>query len=301
MSQLQHLFRLRTLPQTALALAACGIGSAALAQTGDPVMGAARYVQDVMGANCSNCHGSADFFRTSRFPTATEAQILSAINGAITSELGMMGYSTWTQPQRRDVAAYILTATPPPPAPPFAPPPGSTPPPPTAATPNASPNPVMFNSTQVGSTTTTIGVLFTNSGTMSVTFATPPVVAAVGAMSDFLVAPAPSGTTACVGGMVLMAGMSCSFGAQFAPTAAGTRAAVWNVNFTGGVGSRQLTLQGTATAASTPAPAPVPAPAPAPSAANAPSSGGGGAIGLLSLAGLLALTGVGGLRRRSPR
>jgi mono/diheme cytochrome c family protein len=297
MSQLQHLFRLRTLPQTALALAACGIGNAALAQTGNPATGAALYVLDVAGANCSNCHGPADFFRATKFPNATESGILSAINSAIPTKMGMSVYSVWTQQQRADVAAYIATAAPSPPAPPFAPPPGSPPPPPTTATPNASPNPVMFSSTPVGTTTATIGVLFTNSGTSAVTFASPALVAVAGALTDFLVAPAPSGTTACVNGAVLLAGMSCSFGAQFSPQAAGTRAVVWNVNFTGGVGSRQLSLQGTAVATA----APAPAPAPAPSAANSPAAGGGGAVGLLNLAGLLAFLGVGGLRRRSPR
>lgn len=303
MSHSNHLFRLRTLPQTALALAACGIGSAALAQTGNPVTGATLYTRPVMFAiplHCMDCHGpAADLARAY---SVTTANAFAKVDGAIRTNRGSMGaYVNWTAQERADVAAYVATASTASPPPPFAPPPG-TPVPPTA-----SPGTVMFNSTQVGSTSATVGVQFTNSGTTAVTFATPPVVAAAGAMTDFRMASAPAGMTPCAGGTALAAGMSCSIGAQFAPTAAGTRAAIWNVNFSGGVASRQVSLQGTAVASPapapspTPTPAPAPAPAPAPSAANSPAAGGGGALGAFGLAGLLALAGVAGWRRRSPR
>jgi hypothetical protein len=108
-----------------------------------------------------------------------------------------------------------------------------------------------------------------------------------GNAGDFLVAAPPAGTPQCIAGYSLGPGMSCSIGAQFAPTAAGSRSAAWTINFTGGVAPRSLSLQGTATATG------APAPAPAPSAANAPTSGGGGALGWLNLLGLVALWGVG--------
>jgi hypothetical protein len=159
----------------------------------------------------------------------------------------------------------------------------------------------MFNSTAVGAMSAAVGVLFTNASAAPVTFANPAVVSGGGNAGDFLVAAAPAGTPQCIAGYVLGPGMSCSIGAQFAPTAAGARSAAWTINFIGGVAPRSLSLQGTATATGAPAPAPAPAPtpAPAPSAANAPTSGGGGALGWLNLLGLVALWGVGERQRRS--
>jgi hypothetical protein len=307
MTNRRHLFHLRTLPHAALALAACSSG-AALAQTGDPAAGAVLYVQRVNfpGSgllNCEDCHATGPLFR-SFFESRgiDEAGVLSRINSAINGNRGNMGvYSIYTAQNRADVAAYIMRGpSAPPPPPPFAPPPGGVAP---AATPAATPNPAMFNSTAVGATSVAVGVLFTNASAAPVTFAIPAVVSGGGNAGDFLVAAPPTGTPQCIAGYVLGPGMSCSIGAQFAPTAAGSRTAAWTINFTGGVAPRSLSLQGTATATSSPAPAPAPAPAPtpapAPSAANAPTSGGGGALGWLNLLGLFALWGVGERQRRS--
>jgi mono/diheme cytochrome c family protein len=293
-----RLFHLRTLPPAAIALAACS--GSALAQTGDPVAGAALYVQrlnfPVSGPlNCADCHGDGPIFR-SFFQSRgiDEAGVLARINGAIAGNSGGMNvYSVYTTQNRADVAAYIMRGpSAPPPPPPFAPPPGGTPP---AATPAATPNPVMFNSTTIGSTSTVVNILINNASAAPVTFGSPAVVGGGGNAGDFLVAAPTSGTAQCISGFALGPGMSCSIGAQFAPTASGTRSAAWTVNFTGGVAPRSLSLQGTATTTSAPAPAPAPTPAPAPSAANAPTSGGGGAFGWLNL---LALAGLAGLRRR---
>lgn len=306
MTNRRHLFHLRTLPHAAIALAACGSG-AALAQTGDPVAGAALYVQRVSipvtgMVNCEDCHAPGPLFR-SFFQSRgiDEAGVLSRINGAINGNSGGMGaFSGYTAQNRADLAAYIMRGPSASPPPPFAPPPGAAPP---AAPPAATPNPVMFNSTQVGATSAMVGILFTNSSSVSVTFGTPAVIGGGGNAGDFLVAAPPAGTQQCIAGYALGPGMSCSIGAQFAPTAAGSRSAAWTINFTGGVAPRSLSLQGTATAtgapAPAPAPAPTPAPAPAPSAANAPTSGGGGALGWLNLLGLVALSGVGARQRRS--
>lgn len=294
-----RLFHLRTLPQAAIAIAACG---SALAQTGDPLAGAALYVQkvNIPGSgqfNCEDCHATGPLFRIffeSR--GIDEAGVLSRINGAIGGNRGGMGaYSGYSAQNRADVAAFIMRGPPaPPPPPPFAPPPGGAPP---AATPAATPNPVMFNSTQVGATSAAVGILFTNSAAAAVTFGNPAVVGGGGNAGDFLVTTPPAGTPQCIAGYALGPGMSCSIGAQFAPSTAGTRTAAWTINFVGAVAPRSLSLQGTATTTAAPAPAPAPAPTPAPSAANAPTSGGGGAIGWLNLLGLAALAGLGRRRR----
>jgi hypothetical protein len=307
MTNRHRLFHLRTLPHAALALAACS-SSAALAQTGDPVAGAALYVQKVTipvtgMVNCEDCHATGPLFRSYFVDRGVdEAGVLSRINSAINNPLTRMGvYSIYTAQNRADVAAYIMRGpSAPPPPPPFAPPPGAAPP---AATPAATPNPVLFNSTQVGATSSMVGILFTNTSAAAVTFGNPAVVGGGGNAGDFIAAAPPAGTPQCIAGYGLGPGMSCSIGAQFAPTAAGSRTAAWTVNFTGGVAPRSLSLQGTASATGAPAPAPAPvpapAPAPAPSAANAPTSGGGGALGWLNLLGLVALSGVGERRRRS--
>lgn len=304
MTNRRHLFHLRTLPHAALALVACGSG-AALAQTGDPVAGAALYLQrvsiPVTGlVNCEDCHAPGPLFRTFfQSRGIDEAGVLSRISGAISGNSGGMGaFSGYTAQNRADLAAFIMRGpSAPPPPPPFAPPPGGVP---AAPPPSATPNPVMFNSTQVGATSAMVGILFTNSSTVSVTFGTPAVIGGGGNAGDFLVAAPPAGTTQCIAGLALGPGMSCSIGAQFAPSAAGARSAAWTISFTGGVAPRSLSLQGTATTTGAPAPAPaaVPAPAPAPAAANAPTSGGGGALGWLNLLGLVALWGVGGRKRR---
>lgn len=302
MSNTRWLFCLRALPQAALAVAACASGNAALAQTGNAANGQLLYQQrvtfPVSGAlNCEDCHGPAYLFRA--------ASSASAIAGAIAANRGGMSlYAFLTAQQINDIAAYVAIALPPPP-PPAAPPPVGGPPP---ATPMASPNPALFPSTAVGSTSGVVNVLFTNTAAANVTFSTPAIGAASGDASDFLVASPTSGTAQCISGRVMAPGTSCSFGVQFSPRAAGAKSATWTVNFSGAVAPRSLTMQGAAVATSTPAPAPAPAPMPAPapapvpaSSANAPTSGGGGALGWSALLGLAALGGLAGTRRRSPR
>jgi mono/diheme cytochrome c family protein len=293
MSNRRWLFNLRTIPRVALAAAACAASNAAVAQTGNPANGELLYKErinfPVSGlTNCEDCHGPAYLFQRA----STAAAISSAISNPLT---GMSPYAFLTAQQRADIAAYVATALPPPPPPPFAP----APPPPSAPTPAATPNPVLFGTTQVGSTSPTIGVLFTNNSTVTINFASPPINAVGGATSEFLAALPPSGTAMC--GASLAPGTSCSFGVQFRPQTSGARSATWVVSFTGGVAAATLMLDGMATATSAPAPAPAPppaspSPAPAPSAANAPTSGGGGATGGLVL-GALAL--LAALRRRS--
>jgi len=299
MPSIQRLFDLRRLPHTALAMAACGLGGIASAQTGNPTAGQALYVQrinfPVSGLlNCADCHGPQEIFGAylAQRGASTDAGVLSQLNGAISADRGGMSlYSSWTTQQRTDVSAYIARGASAP-----------APPPSGSATPTASPNPVLFPSTSVGSTGAVIGILLTNSAGTTVTFATRAVVIAAGDANDFQIVAPPAGTTACqTAGGTLGPGMSCSIGARFAPTASGNRGATWRVDFANGVYSRALSLQGTATTTPAPAPAPSPAPAPAPAPsppASSPDAGGGAIGGLQSLAGLLALWGVSGLRRR---
>lgn len=289
----RDLFRLRTLPHAALAIAACG-ATGAFAQAGNPTTGGTLYVQKTLigGAqlSCQDCHGFAGTFRASRFAGLTEAAILGRINTAIAGNAGMvMGtYSAWTPQQRSDVAAHITVAPAPTPPPPFAPLP----------TPTASPSTVMFGSTAVGATSPVMTVLLTNTASSAVTFANPAVAPGTGQVGDFRTAAVPAGQSACVNSGVLDAGMSCSIAYQFAPTAAGARTATWSVNFTGGnVPARTLSLEGTATAAGAPAPAPGGS-APTTSA-NAPLNAGAGAFGWMQLFGLFALLGAAANRRRN--
>jgi cytochrome c553 len=279
------LFRLRNLLHAVLAIAAC-TATSALAQ-GNAANGATLYVQKVtiMGAqlSCQDCHGFAGTFRVSRFPGSTEAQILATINGAIGADSGGMSvYSTWTPQQRSDVAAHILAAPAPTPPPPFQPLP----------TPTASPNTVMFGSTAVGSTSATVTVLLSNTApnAANMSLGNPVVTNGTGQVGDFRPAAPPPNVTACTPGLVLNAGMSCTIGAQFVPTAAGARTATWNVNFVGSpsVPAREVSLQGTATGTAS---APT-------SSANAPLNAGAGALGWINLLGLLVLLGFSGARRR---
>lgn len=283
----QKLFSLRALLHAVLAIAACGATSA-LAQ-GNAANGATLYTQRLAGVpiagqagiSCQDCHGFAGTFRDLRFAGLNEAAILGRINAAINGDAGMiMGrYSAYTT-QRSDLAAHLVVAITPPPPPPFAPLP----------TPSAAPSPVMFSSTAVGATSATIAILLTNSASIAITLGNPHVVPATGQIGDFRSATVPAGQTACVNSAVLQPGTSCSIGAQFVPTAAGSRTATWNVNFVGNVPTREVTLQGTATGAGTTS-APT-------SSANAPLNAGAGALGWLNLLGLLALLGVSGTRRR---
>ncbi len=286
-----QLFRLRDLLHAVLAIvAACGATSA-FAQAGNPANGGTLYVMKttVGGAqlSCQDCHGFAGTFRDLRFPGLNEAAIRGRFQTAINSNAGgqagnqVMGtYSAWTPQQISDVAAHLVVAVTPPPPPPFAPLP----------TPTAAPSPVMFSSTAVGATSATIAVLLTNSAGTAVTLGNPLWSRATGQTDDFRSAAVPAGQTACANSLVLQPGVSCSIGAQFVPTAAGARTAIWNVNFVGNVPSREVTLQGTATAAGT-APAPT-------SSANAPTNAGAGALGWINLLGLLTLLGVSRKRRR---
>ncbi len=285
MLNLRPLFRLRPLLYTGLAIAACSANSA-WAQ-GNAANGATLYTQKMLigGAqlSCQDCHGFAGTFRDSRFPGQNEAMLLTRINGAISSNQGMVmgSYSGWTAQQRSDVAAHMAVAVAPPPPPPFAPLP----------TPTAAPSAAMFSSTAVGATSAAITILLTNSAGTAITMGNPAVVPATGQISDFKSATVPAGQTACANGFVLQPGTSCSIAAQFAPTAAGTRTATWNVNFVGNVPTREVTLQGTAIGTGTTSPAPT-------SSANAPLNAGAGALGWINLLGLLAMLGVARLRRR---
>ncbi len=289
MSNTRWLFHLRSLPQAALAVAACASTSAALAQ--NVVNGETLYNQRVNFPisgllNCADCHGPAYLFKN--------ASSAGAIASAISADRGGMKiYSFLTTPQLTDIAGYVAIATAPPLSPPIGSPPTSGPAP---VTPSASPNPVMFTSTQVGARSATVNILFTNTGMTNVTLGTPVLLSASGDAAEFLVDTPTSGTQ-CIAGRVMAAGTSCTFAAKFAPNAAGARASTWTINFTG-VAPRTLTLQGTAT---TTVAAPAPAPAPPPSSATAPTSGGGGSLDWTSLLGLAALSGLAGVRRRSPR
>lgn len=284
MLNLRSLFRLRTWLYTVLALVACG-ANGALAQ-GNAAAGATLYTQKTLigGAQlaCQDCHGFAGTFRDLRFPGQNEAMILARINSAINGNAGqiMGAYSAYTT-QRNDLAAHLVAAVTPPPPPPFAPLP----------TPSAAPSTAMFSSTAVGATSATIAILLTNSAGTAITLGNPAVVPATGQVGDFKSATVPAGQTACANSFVLQPGTSCSIGAQFVPTAAGSRTATWNVNFVGNVPTREVTLQGTATGAGTTTPAPT-------SSANAPLNAGAGALGWMNLLGLLAMLGVGHLRRR---
>jgi cytochrome c553 len=284
MSNTRWLFQLRRLPHAALALAACGAVQPAVAQ--NAANGQVLYQQrvpDQSGFSCEDCHGPAYLFQ----------RTAGAISTAISQDRGGMRvlYSSLTAAQISDIAAYMAAALPPPPPPPVTPPPGSPPPP---TTPMASPNPVMFNSTQVGTMSPVVNVQFTNTSAANITLASPVISAATGHATDFLVATPTTGSARCIPGYGMAPGTSCFFGVQFAPSSAGARSATWTISFTGAVASRTLPLQGTATTTA----APAPAPAPAPSSANAPTSGGGGALGWLSLFGLAALSAIAGRRRR---
>jgi mono/diheme cytochrome c family protein len=296
------LFQLRALPQAALAVAACATGSTALAQNAanGQVLYQTRVAFPVSGGlSCEDCHGPAYIFRA--------ASTAGAISAAISANRGgMSAFAFLSAAQVADIAAYVTTAVPPPPPPPITPPPAGSPP---AATPMASPNPAVLPNTTVGSTSAVVNVQFTNTAGGNVTFNTPAIGAASGDAADFLVATPTAGTAQCISGRVMAAGMSCWFGVQFKPTAAGTRTVTWTVNFVGSVAPRTLTLQGSASATGAPAPAPAPAPsptpspapapAPSPTSANAPTSGGGGALDWTSLLGLAALAGAAGTRRRT--
>ena len=279
-------FRLRLLHAVVAIAAACGATSA-FAQ-GNPALGATYYTQKnlIGGAqlSCQDCHGFAGTFRDLRFPGLNEAAITGRIQTAINSNAGqiMGAYSAapWTPQRTADVAAHLVVAVTPPPPPPFAPLP----------TPTAAPSPVMFSSTAVGATSATIAVLLTNSAGTAITLANPAVVPATGQVGDFRTAAVPAGQTACLNSGILEPGMSCSIGAQFVPTASGSRTATWNVNFVGNVPTREVTLQGTATGSGA---SPVET-----SAGNAPLNAGAGALGWMNLIGLLALLGVSRTRRR---
>ena len=275
MLKLDRLFRLRPLLHVLFAIAAYGTSSA-LAQTGNPTSGATLYTQRSPGSgvSCQDCHGFAGPFRNLRLAGLNEAAVFGRVDGAIRGNTGQMAtFSSWmTQQQRADVAAYIVIAPLPTPPLPFAPLP----------TPTATPSPVMFSSTEVGNTSATVTVLVTNNSSVAATFGNPAVAPSTGHVDDFKSAPVAAGLTACpISGGTLEPGTSCSIGAQFVPTTSGSRSATWNIRFTGNVPARELTLQGTATAA--------PAPAPPSNSANAPS---GGALGWINLLGMLVLLGA---------
>lgn len=282
-----ELSRLRNLLHAVVAIAAFSATTGAIAQ-GNAANGATYYTQKnlVGGAqlSCQDCHGFAGTFRDLRFPGLNEAAITGRIQTAINSNAGqIMGtYSAapWTTQRTSDVAAHLVVAVTPPPPPPLAPLP----------TPTAAPSPVMFNSTAVGATSATIAVLLTNSAATTITLGSPAVVAATGQTGDFRSAAVPAGQTACANSFALQPGTSCSIAFEFVPTAAGSRTATWNVTFVGNVPTREVTLQGTASASGI-APAPT-------TSANAPLNAGAGALGWINLLGLLVLLGFSGARRR---
>ena len=282
---LNHHKLFRSLLNSLLAVVAFSATNA-FAQAGVPANGGTLYVQKTLigGAqlSCQDCHGFAGTFRDQRFPGLNEAAIRGRIQTAINGNAGMvMGtYSVWTPQQISDVAAHLVVAVAPPPPPPFAPLP----------TPSAAPSPVMFTSTAVGATSATIPILLTNSAATAITLGNPAVVPATGQIGDFRSVAPPAGQTVCANSFVLQPGTSCSLGAQFVPTASGSRTATWNVNFVGNVPTREVTLQGTATGSGT-ASAPT-------SSANAPLNAGAGALGWINLLGLLALLAASRTRRR---
>ncbi len=301
MSKLNALFRLTTVPRAAVALMALGAMGAASAQTGDLVRGRTLFDLRVNAPgglrNCEDCHGSAAVLYALYSGLGyNETTTYTLISNAINSVGAMAAYRPiWGTQERLDVAAYIMRGphvTPPPPAPTPTPTPSPSPVP---ATPAANPNPVIFNATAVGSNSSVVGVLLTNSAAATVTFASIPVTLFSGNANDFVFGTPPAGMSACAANLSLAPGMSCSFGVRFNPQAGGSRFAVWNVNFTGGVVARQLNLQGTATVAPTPSPSPSPAPAPS---ASASAKEAGGATGFATLAGLLAALLVAQGRRR---
>jgi hypothetical protein len=303
MSNRKPLLHLRSLPPTVLALAAVGMSGPALAQTGNAATGAGLYT-----SQCAGCHQVVTTFKT-RFTGATEAGIKLRIDLSIANNAGgVMGlFSTLTPQNRADLAAYIFNPTaappPPPPPPPLTLPPGTptpapapapTPAPapavPPSASPTATPNPAMFSSTEVGAYSATAAVLVTNSTSAAITFASPALTPPAGTTNEFIATRAPAGTANCAAGLVLEPGVSCSFGVQFAPLAAGTRTEKWMINFAEtGVPAREVTLEGTAIGG---AAAATSASTAAPTAANAPTDGGGGAFGWLGLLGLAALAGI---------
>ena len=310
MSNRKSLLHLRTLPPAFAALAAVGFSGSAPAQTGNPATGATLYKLAVpipggVPSSCENCHGPADLFKSSRFPSTTEAGIAVLLSNAIASNKGavMIAYASWTPQMRSDVAAYMSNATAAPPPPPLALPPGSPAPapgpapapvPPSAA-PTLSPDTARFNSTEVGKESATAGVQVTNSTTGAVIFATPAIVPEAGKPGEFFVTGAPSGSVNCVPGYRLEPGTSCSFGVRFAPLAAGTRTEKWTVKFLSDIPAREVTLEGTAVA--TAASITSSSPTGGSSAANSPT-GGAGALGWTSLFGLAAFAVAGSLRRR---
>lgn len=312
MSDRKALFRLRSLPPVALALAASGFGGAAVAQVGNPTTGATLYAQTVpiqggVPLSCANCHGPANLFKSSRLATLNEATILARINGFIASNTGGMGaYTSWTQQQRADVAAFINTATAAPPPPPLTLPPGTPAPPPPAPAPAPAPVPptaaptataTAFSSTEVLKVSEPIGILITNSTSSTITFESPALTPAAGTSSEFLATDPPAGTTKCLPLMSLEPGVSCSFGARFAPLSAGARSEKWVINFRAPIPAREITLEGTAIATTAAATGTAPTGS---SAANAPTDGGGGALGWVSLLGLGGFAAL-AQRRRRPR
>jgi mono/diheme cytochrome c family protein len=314
MSDRKALFRLRSLPPVALALAATGFGGAAVAQVGNPTTGMTLYAQTVpipggVPLSCANCHGPANLFKASRAATLTnEMTILARINGFIASNTGGMGaYSSWTQQQRADVAAFINTAAAAPPPPPLTLPPGTPAPPPPAPAPAPTPAPVpptaaptatatAFSSTEVLKVSEPIGILITNSTSSTITFESPALAPATGTSSEFLATDPPAGTTKCLPLMSLEPGVSCSFGARFAPLSSGARSEKWVIKFRAPIPAREITLEGTAIATTATASGTAPTGS---SAANAPTDGGGGALGWISLLGLGSFAALAQRRRRN--
>lgn len=310
MSKIKALFRLASLPQTALAALALGAAGSALAQTGNVANGNTLYNQKIQTVpnstillGCVDCHGAASTVRGlwagSPRNAVTEDEVFTLISNSINSFNQMSTYRSWTPQQRRDVAAYVVSSAPAPgPAPTPPPPPGIPP------TPAASPNPVGFNTMQVGVRSPRTGVLVTNASASTITLASPYVLNAGGDSTDFWLAPAPAGgPQQCQANLALAPGGSCAIGAEFQPTATGSRTANWSINFQAGVLSRLVTLQGSGSTAPAPAPTPTPTPSPSPSPGPAPAPApaaaeSGGASGPTVLAGLLAMLFASGLRRR---
>jgi hypothetical protein len=307
MSDRKSLLHLRTLPSAALLVTAAGLAAPVLAQ--NAANGQTLYKQSVpipgsAPLSCENCHGPANIFKNSRFPNTTEAGILTLLNSAIAQNKGLMGaYSGWTPAMRADVAAFVAGATAAPPPPPLAQPPGTpapapaptpapTPAPPAGPTPAPTMKPPAFPSVEVGKQSAIISIEVANTTAARVALAKQPVTSSAGAKSEFFATTPPAGKVACVGGLNLDVGASCSFGVQFAPTGTGTRTEKWTVAFANGVAPQEVTLTGTATATG------AAAASTASTTAQSGSNSGGGALGLFGLGGLAALA---GLRRRYMR
>ena len=240
------LFRLRNLLHAVLAIAACGATSA-FAQAGMPPTAQRVHARSSRGraASCQDCHGFAGTFLVTRvFPGATEATIrarhqqaaIAANSGGMSAVFDAMdaaenlrrcGSPCGRDPYRHRRRRLLRCR-----------------------------HRLQHRNRDVRQHggwrhERTVRVLLTNSATnaATITLGNPAVNDGTGQVGNFRRATVAAGQTACMNGVVMQPGMSCSIGVEFVPTAAGARTATWRVNFVGNVPAREMTLQGTATGA----------------------------------------------------